>query len=1052
MTRTSARTVTCLLLAIFVSDRALAQGEADVANPDGDAILRALGVRAGLIAHINCGDGKTTAALGKSDRILVHGLEQEPAKLAAARKHIYSVGLSGRVSVEAFDGTRLPYAEHVVNAIVVNGKTGIPDSEVARVLVPGGFAVVQVPKLGHPALVARKGLALPGWFIFERRPVEGFDEWGHFAYDASGNAVSRDRVVGPPRRLRWQAPPRHLRSHEYTTSLQAVVTTNGRIFYIHDRGPIAALRVPSDWAIVARDAYNGLPLWERPFSAWLSRMMRWGQVPQQLQHRLVAEGDRVYVTLGYHAPVSALSAATGETIRVYGETAGADEVYVHRGVLLVFAPKVTAARVAEHKKWAELTERTKSPLHRRNSAEPHLRSFRKAERSAARSVLAIDVQTGAVLWRRDNNGDTTILPLSIHACGDRAYYQASDSLHCVALRTGKPVWTKPAPKVRTVSDEFVVCVGKKEITLLSAANGSKRWTVQPTLTWIRDVLVIGDSLWLGGGKPHKHGSPRFRKPSWGPFFAVQRDLKTGKVRREITAPNPGHHHRCYANKATERYILAGRRGTEFLDLKTGNHLPHSWARGTCRYGVMPANGLLYVPPHACGCYISVKLMGFNALAPAAPEVPEATAGVPAAVRLEKGPACDEMEKRKSEVDNARDWPTYRADARRTGRSRCAVPAKLRRLWQTELGGKLTPPVIAERKLFTARPDRYEIAALDAATGRPAWTFTAGGRIDSPPTVFRGRVLFGCRDGFVYCLRATDGALAWRFRAARHNHRIVVNGRLESPQPVHGSVLVADESVWLAAGRSTYLDGGLDVYRLDPASGKILGRTNHFSPDRETGRQPRQYGPNAMPGTRSEILSADAKHLYLSDIVLDRKGRRVKRGAPHIFALTDFLDDTWTHRSYWIYGTKPSISTGCSRIDRRLLYGRILVEGSDTVYGYGRENVHWSSEFEDGRYRLFARGKRAQNPTWSKRIGTGVRALTLAGDTLFAAGTPAEAPKESPKTPPDAALLLAVSAKDGGIQSRLPLPAAPVFDAMAAANGRLYLTLTDGRAVCFESAD
>ena len=107
-----------------------------------------------------------------------------------------------------------------------------------------------------------------------------------------------------------------------------------------------------------------------------------------------------------------------------------------------------------------------------------------------------------------------------------------------------------------------------------------------------------------------------RDLSWGAYFAVERDLATGNVVKEITAENPKHHHRCYENKATDRYILGGRRGTEFLDLESGDYLWHSWARGTCRYGVMPCNGMLYVPPHACGCYITVKLMGFNALAPA----------------------------------------------------------------------------------------------------------------------------------------------------------------------------------------------------------------------------------------------------------------------------------------------------------------------------------------------------------------------------------------------------------------------------------------------------
>jgi hypothetical protein len=98
-------------------------------------------------------------------------------------------------------------------------------------------------------------------------------------------------------------------------------------------------------------------------------------------------------------------------------------------------------------------------------------------------------------------------------------------------------------------------------------------------------------------------------------FVVQRDLQTGRVLREIEPDNPGHHHRCYSNKATERYILGGRRGTEFIDLDSGEVLWNSWVRGVCKYGVMPSNGLVYAPPHACGCYTMVKTTGFFALAP-----------------------------------------------------------------------------------------------------------------------------------------------------------------------------------------------------------------------------------------------------------------------------------------------------------------------------------------------------------------------------------------------------------------------------------------------------
>mgnify|MGYP006910665807 CR=1 FL=1 len=139
------------------------------------------------------------------------------------------------------------------------------------------------------------------------------------------------------------------------------------------------------------------------------------------------------------------------------------------------------------------------------------------------------------------------------------------------------------------------------------------------------------------------------------------------------------------------------------------------------------------------------------------------------------------------------------------------------------------------------------------------------------------------------------------------------------------------------------------------------QTEIDSPDPETGRQPEQYGPNSMPGARSEILAADEQYLYLRDLTFTKEGIEVSDRKPHLFTLTGFLDDTWPHRSYWIFGTKPSISTGCSGRDRSLLYGRLLAFDESTVYGYGRETVHWSSEFKDGAYRLFARRRDADKP-------------------------------------------------------------------------------------------
>jgi outer membrane protein assembly factor BamB len=514
----------------------------------------------------------------------------------------------------------------------------------------------------------------------------------------------------------------------------------------------------------------------------------------------------------------------------------------------------------------------------------------------------------------------------------------------------------------------------------------------------------------------------------------------------IEPENPGHHHRCWRNKATDRYVLAGRRGVEFIDLQNGDVLWNSWVRGVCKYGVMPCNGLLYAPPHACACYVAAKLTGFYALAP---EAASTSSLNPSDVgRFERGPAYSEGIVAGQSLPSDQDWPTYRHDAQRSGSTQCSVSTTLRHSWHADVGGKLTSPTVAGGNVFVASVEEHKVCGLDAASGRELWDFTTGARVDSPPTLYTNRVVFGCRDGYVYSLRASDGILVWRLRAARDERRIVASGQLESASPVNGSVLVQDGVAYLTAGRSSYLDGGIDLCRVESETGNLLSRTSVYSPDPETGRQPRQYGPAYMPGALGEILTGDDQYIYLRDMVFDEWGRSQPKGNPHLLTLTGFLDDSWAHRSYWIFGTRCSISTGCSGQEKGLVYGRLLVFDESVIYGYGRAKVHWSNQLQDAGYRLFALKRNEKTAQWTKPITIQVRAMVLADKVLFLAGPPAEG-GDGPAEPNGGprALLMAVSASDGKELAKWQLDCSPVFDGMAAANGRLYLSMEGGQVLC-----
>jgi hypothetical protein len=198
-------------------------------------------------------------------------------------------------------------------------------------------------------------------------------------------------------------------------------------------------------------------------------------------------------------------------------------------------------------------------------------------------------------------------------------------------------------------------------------------------------------------------------------------------------------------------------------------------------------------------------------------------------------------------------------------------------------------VVAGDRLYVAGKDEHTLHALDIKDGRRLWQFTAAGRIDSPPTVHGELVLFGCADGRVYCLRAVDGELVWRFRAAPSDRRIVAFGQLESPWRVHGSVLVTGGVVYCTAGRSSYLDGGIWVFGLDPQTGEILheARLDTWARTREDAQGKPFVPAYHMEGTHSDILVSQGDSIYLGQVKFDSK--LVEQEVPYVLA--DPLDKT-----------------------------------------------------------------------------------------------------------------------------------------------------------------
>ena len=187
---------------------------ADTPRETAREILERSGVRGGLIVHVGCGDGSLTAALAAGGRYVVQGLEADPAKIERVRARLRSLGQYGAVSVTGWDGRSLPYAGSLVNLVVLSRDAErVSEEELLRVLTPGGVALALRPSSLAPL----------------RKPwPEEIDEWSHYLHDASNNAVAQDTRVGPPGRLKWVCGPLWARSHEFISSIAAMVSAGGR--------------------------------------------------------------------------------------------------------------------------------------------------------------------------------------------------------------------------------------------------------------------------------------------------------------------------------------------------------------------------------------------------------------------------------------------------------------------------------------------------------------------------------------------------------------------------------------------------------------------------------------------------------------------------------------------------------------------------------------------------------------------------------------------------------------------------------------------------------
>ena len=987
----------------------------------------------GLVVQLGAEDIKLPAALSRTGAHLVHVLETDAGRTVAARTELATNGCYGLVSVEHVAGfAQLPYTENLVNHMIVS-RAGAPAPEMFRVLTPGGTLVIM-----HKGIMNQATLESAGFdsvidtgatlTALKPRPAE-MDVWSHSRHAANGNAVSHDTVVGPPDRIRWVAGA--------TEEVEGVVTAGGRNFY---------------GGVLARDSFNGLRLWHLDLGK-AKRNIGTFRLPRLggTQARPVASAKHVVAV--EQGRLVTLDALTGELARTFTGISQPRELLLCGETVIACDTKAIVAFDVES---GNLLWRQESAGVRNLVAAGGTVAFIRGGLNGLSKdeAVAFNIDSGEVKWfRADYPWLKKVVRTVLHGkylafeVSSLNDHDAGNALHVVDATTGELIWEKAYPP---------------------GMNHNRQ----------ARAMFIDDDLWiLHGGKVDTANKANLNRL---PIQVQALDPATGETR--VTYPAGLAH--CFPPVATANFVLSG--VMDFTDLKTGKLLVNPITKANCsrEYGWVPANGLIYTTPKHCTCWPILR--GYVALAPLGSDknAPAHRSVEKIQFALEKGPAYGQVSDPVPQLSDSADWPLYRHDRWRSGSTTSPGPEKLSFLWSCPLApssalpdgpilndwrenefvkGPVSAPTIAGTLAFVARPDAHEVVAIEADSGEVRWRFTANGRVDTPPTIYRGLCLFGTHGGSVYALRADSGQTVWHFRAVPSSERIVAYGQVESPWPVPGTVLIINDVAYFAAGRQPFADGGIFIFAVDPVSGR-----QHWVHRLDTIPQKGYYENSGLEFDPIDILHQEGDGIALSRWIISLDGKKVTADKWNAFAkLSTGNGSVWVPRGCWTYGPRHQArfrgeaprrplctfrdrtvfssfngSTGLFRRDFDIENGEQFNSKWITGWEAAQEGSKGGTPFRT--YRL------AEKATWNvdpftpesehkkTRVpGTQLRnevyGMVLAGNgRLFVVHKDGR--------------LKIVSVADGSVLAERQVPP-PVWDGMAIASRRIYLVSQSGELLC-----
>jgi hypothetical protein len=244
---------------------------------------------------------------------------------------------------------------------------------------------------------------------------------------------------------------------------------------------------------------------------------------------------------------------------------------------------------------------------------------------------------------------------------------------------------------------------------------------------------------------------------------------------------------------------------------------------------------------------------------------------------------------------------------------------------------------------------------------------------------------------------------------------------------------------------------------------------------------------SMRGARNDVFTSDGESVFMQHLRLDREARPLRdERRRHLFSTSSLLDGDENHRSHWVLGTGdfrrtptayPWMANNSFGIrngkSAAVPVGIMLAFDDEHVWVVQRGTLPGSTRRLSGRmggaYELLRLGNRPFAadepqlpdfrekgdgnqiaPDWKVGLGMRPRAMIKAAGALFLGGMPLKGDTGDPYAAYEGrkgGVLWTVSPGDGSRLARRRLPSPPVWDGLAAAGGRLYVSTMDGQVLC-----